>query len=689
MKNKKLAILATIFLLTATTATVAGCNKGQQKPTTSSYEVSFASDSMLMTLGDESAVIADYKLVEGQTLSFSSSDESVVTVDEYGRVKALSEGKATITVRYGTASDTCEITVSMNGLLPLLQMEGVPTDAIVMNTSSTLDLSGSVLFNNKVYTDVTMNYELSDPSVGTVEDGIFVPMGTGATEIYVTASWRGSTAASLTKTISVTVSPDLLFMINDGDSEFTLYTQSQMVAPFVVTAEVGEEVLSASIEVTSGSEYVKYDAENQQLVSLGYTGEAVVTVSCEVNGEAMMITVPVSVKPTVYEYQSVVKNFSAIHGDVSVGTTLRALLGGDIVSAIDEDGNALEVKNNKVYGVKSSKDGKFTSKITVFTKKYGYAMNIEGYSGMFSKAEDFAVFDTNVSYSSATKFVPVDSAKAMQKWEGYYVLMNNIDASEYTHKQSGKGLHSRGIQSSKPYGFYGTFDGQGYTVKGMTVQAYGIFGYIVDAEIKDVAFTDVTLDDTTEYSTVLAAWIDNSIVSNVYVSIANEGVYGARAACFAGGANVSTIKACVVETKESFSFKDGLKAVGCFNYLNRERYNNDALQGTFEEVYVISGAVTGYYNDTNTYLKAENEDATVPEGDNAVTLEGVKKYATLAEQQADTSNTYATFSSDCWDIENGKLTWKSMNGNYPSADDLISDKIPDKETVGDFDVSWI
>lgn len=688
MKNKKLAILATVFLLTATAATVAGCTRRQQQPT-SSYEVSFASDSMLMTLGDESALIADYKLVEGQTLSFSSSDEGVVTVDQYGRVKALSEGTATITVCYGTASDTCVITVSMNGLLPLLQMPGIPSNSIVMNSTSTLDLNGTVLFNNKVYTDLTINYELSNPSIGKVENGIFQPTQMGETEIYATASWRGSNAASLTKTISVSVVPDLLFMVNDGDSEITLYTQSEMVAPFVVTAEMGGETLNASVEVTSGNQYVKYDAENQQLVSLGFSGEAVVTVSCEFNGETLMKTFPVYVKPTVYEYQSVLKNFSAIHGDVAIGTTLKAILGGDIVSAIDEDGNALEVKDNKVLGVKSSKDGKFTSKITVFTKKYGYAMNIEGYSGMFSKAEDFAVFNTNVSYSSATQFVPVDSTKAMQKWEGYYVLTNNIDASEYTHKQSGTNLHSRGIQSSKPYGFYGTFDGQGYTVKGMTVQAYGIFGYIVNAEIKNVAFTDVTLDDTTAYSTVLAAWIDNSTVSNVYVSIANEGAYGDRATCFAGGVNASTIKACVIETKESFSFNSGLKAMGCFNYLNRERYNKDEVQSTFEEVYVISNAITGYYQSTDTYIKAENEDLTIPEGANFVTLEGVKKYATLAAQQADSSNTYATFNNGCWEIENGKLTWKSMNGNYPSADDLISDEIPDEETVGDFDVNWL
>ena len=125
MKNKKLALLAIMCLATAATTAIAGCKKKPQQqntPTDAACEVSFANETLSMMVGDESALLADYTYQEGASLSYSSSDESVVKVDEYGRLLAIKEGTATITVRYGEASDTCLVTVTMNGLLPLIQL---------------------------------------------------------------------------------------------------------------------------------------------------------------------------------------------------------------------------------------------------------------------------------------------------------------------------------------------------------------------------------------------------------------------------------------------------------------------------------------------------------------------------------------------------------------------------------------
>ena len=698
MKNKKLALLAVLCLATAMTTAIAGCKKKQPQqntPVDSTYEVSFPNETLMLVVGDESALVADYAYQEGLSLTYTSSDESVVKVDEYGRLVALKEGTATITVRYGEASDSCLVTVTMNGLLPLLQLPNVPMEEISMTKSSELDLSGTVLFNEKTFTDVELSYELSDETVGKIENGVFVPLKTGATEIYVKGTWRGCSAQSLTKMISITVIPERFFAVNDGISEVTLYTQNNTTSPFVVTVEYDNVALPSTVDVTSGSEYVRYDAEKQTLVSRGRAGEAEVTISYEVDGELLTKVIPVYVKPTIYSYAKTVENFSAIHGDVAKGKTLKAILGGNILSAYAEDGSALEVKDNKVYGVESSNDGEFQTEITICTDTHGYTLEIEGYSGIFAKAEDFSVFNINLQYgytdeqgNSIKEFVPVDASKPMQVWEGYYILLNNIDASDYTHSCGGVTLHSRGIQSGYPYGFYGTFDGQGYTVKGMTIQAYGLFGYVNDATIKDVAFVDVTLDSSVNYSTTLASWINHSTVSNVYISIANEGAYAMRAAGFAGGVNLSTIAGCVVETKETLSFKSSSKASGAFTYLNKEVLDGDADVSRFVDVYVVTTAHLGYYESSNAYALAENDTFVVPEGGRGYTLEGVKKFATVAEMQA-AGNTYTAFSASCWSMESGAPVWKSVNGEYPSADDLIIDEIPEKGSDGDFNVDWL
>lgn len=782
MKKKKIILIVSISL--AATLLVAGIItalvfllRKDEEPVveepTSAYQVTLQNETLMLTIGDESALLAEFTKIEGQELVFSSSDETVVTVDEYGRLQALREGTATITVTYGEASDTCVITVSLGELLPLLQMPNVPANEFSIYKSSQVELNGIVLFNDKTYGDVELKYEVSNTEVGKVENGVFQPLQVGTTEVYVTGTWRGSSAASLTKRFTVNVIPELSLKINEGINSITLRTQDAKVSPFVVRAELDGTWLDTQVEVTSGSEYVKYDETKEQVVSRGLIGEAEITVSYTVEGEVWEQKIPVYVEPTMYRYEQTVTNFSAIHGDAATGRTLRSILGSDIVSAYDKNGNALEIKDNKIFGIESSKTGKFTTEITLYSTTRGLTVALEGYTGVFSKAEDLAVFNTNVRYTSANGFEAVDKTKPMQVWDGYYVLANNIDATKYTHASSGSTLNSRGIQSGYPYGLFGTFDGQGYTIKGITMRQFGLFGYVNGATIKDVAFVDVNLDSSVNYSTTLAQWINESTVSNVYVNIANDGTYGARAALFAGGVNASKLKGCIVETKETFAFKDSLSVYGSFTYLNLERARKDSIQSSFEEVYVLSKPVLGYYESTSVYLQAANETldkdglkakllaklvqsdlntevkkavnakkaeiaarvaaevaamegltdeekaakttelttqytnevtaqltaeltealtkkytAELDEDFKILTLQGLRKYDNAAAMQADGNATYAAF-NECWDLTGGAPVWKSMNGEYPSADEIISDAIPDNIVVGKFDVNWL
>lgn len=663
------------------------------------YEVSLESEQFSMIIGDEKPLIASYTRQDGTELVFTSSDETVVKVDEYGRLTALKAGTATITVSYGTASDSCVVTVGTNGLLPALQLTNVPSEQVYIEQSTQLDLSGSVLFNGATYTDVELNYSVSDESVGKVENGVFKPLAVGTTEITVTATWRGMTGASMSKTVVVEVKPELMFAVNGGESEITLYTQTDRVSPFEITATYGNVALETGVEITKGGEFIKYDETAQTVTSRGITGEAEIAVSYELEGETITATIPVHVKPTIYDYQEAVTDFSVIHGDVVKGKTLRALLGGDIVSATDENGNALEVQDSKIYGVQSRDDGEFETTITICAKTHGYKLNIKGYTGVFAKAEDFEVFNMNAKVATqdgVKNYYPIDENKPIQKWEGYYVLANNIDASDYTHAAVGSNLTGFGIQNTKhlSYGFQGTFDGQGYTVKGMKVGAGGIFGLLVNATVKNVAFAEVELK-AEKYTTTLASWIIDSTLSNVYIGVANESL-AADGSVFACGINTSDLKGCIAETKANFAFaptgETARVATGSFTFQSKELFDkvSDETEkvSSFADVYVISGEKLGYYVSGGYCLQAENETIELEDGFTALTMVGVKRFATR-EAMRTAGNSYTYFSNAYWTSESGAPVWKSLEGEYPSADEILSDEIPEKETVGGFDVEWL
>ena len=127
---------------------------------------------------------------------WSSSDESVATVNAQGVVTGLKEGTATIKVQVGTFSATCEVTVSEIHVNELKVAEDTP---------STLYKGQSHKLNVKVlpeYTtdDVELIYESSDDAVATVSaDGTVTAVKEGTAQITIkTADGRVSTVYEVT-----------------------------------------------------------------------------------------------------------------------------------------------------------------------------------------------------------------------------------------------------------------------------------------------------------------------------------------------------------------------------------------------------------------------------------------------------------------------------------------------------------
>lgn len=140
-------------------------------------------------------------------LSYASSDETVATVNEQGKVTSVGEGEATITITCGEKQLECRILVdfpnSEETTAPEQTEETVTTEETEETTVETTEAPLNITLKlNK--TDLTFAYkgetfqlkvnsELSaedviwrseDPSIATVENGLLTAVGSGTTIVY-------------------------------------------------------------------------------------------------------------------------------------------------------------------------------------------------------------------------------------------------------------------------------------------------------------------------------------------------------------------------------------------------------------------------------------------------------------------------------------------------------------------------
>ena len=136
-------------------------------------------------------------------VSWTSSKESVATVNDTGLVTAVARGTATITATAGGKSATATITVNISGGSTDVAVTGItvtPTTVKLTEVNATKQLNATVTPSNA--TNKTIEWSSSDESVATVSDtGLVTAVAAG--DAVITASAAGGT--DITATVNVTV----------------------------------------------------------------------------------------------------------------------------------------------------------------------------------------------------------------------------------------------------------------------------------------------------------------------------------------------------------------------------------------------------------------------------------------------------------------------------------------------------
>ena len=167
-KNKETEILVTGVKVSTPTLTI---NEGETATISFTVEPSNASN---------------------KGVSFTSSDTSVVTVDENGVVTAVGPGTATITITTKDGSYTATVTVTVKG--KSVAVSGVSLDIVevTIKEGDSVTLTATVKPDDAA--DKSVSWSSSDDAVASVADGVVTGVKAGSATITVKTNDGGKTA---------------------------------------------------------------------------------------------------------------------------------------------------------------------------------------------------------------------------------------------------------------------------------------------------------------------------------------------------------------------------------------------------------------------------------------------------------------------------------------------------------------
>ena len=314
---------------------------------------------------------------EDKSLTWSSSDESIVTVDENGNIKAIKEGKATITVttKDGGYKATVIVTVTKDDIA----VTGVSFDNKTLNlaTGSSTTLKATVSPSDA--TNKGLTWSSSDSSIATVDqNGKVTGKKEGTVTITVTTK-DGNYKATIT--VVVKNEPVKSVKITGNTSMIVKGTQTLKA---VITPN---NATNKAVTWSSSDESIATVDQNGK-VTAKKTGTVTITVTTKDGNHKATINI------TVKE-QKVTKITISGNNKMEVGKTqtLKATVtpnnatnkgitwssSDESIATVDQNGKVTAKKAGKVTITATAKDGsgvKGTYTITVTEKQVVYAITL-------------------------------------------------------------------------------------------------------------------------------------------------------------------------------------------------------------------------------------------------------------------------------------------------------------------------
>ena len=250
MKKKNVLLLLSTVASVAFAFGVAACDKGNQTNNGETYEYKIDRPAYW---GKEDEVLKLNIFTDDPepTIVWSSSDESVATVNQTGEVVMKKSGKSKITATVDDKVFTCELTVEDRLVDFVFDAKSVEISTVKdeYETSQKLDLRVDVNYEEIENPEIT--WATTDSSIATVEDGVVTAVGKGFTNVTASVVVAGKTYQS---SLSVAVYP---------------YYEHVAVGGAAFTQAAIEDTLTFNYAKGNTVEYVKFG--DQVLSDKDYT----------------------------------------------------------------------------------------------------------------------------------------------------------------------------------------------------------------------------------------------------------------------------------------------------------------------------------------------------------------------------------------------------------------------------------
>lgn len=371
--------------------------------------------------------------------TWMTSDASVATVDEYGRVFGLSVGSAVVTGYYGQKSSMCLVTVAPPVTVSSLTVE--PSSIELVAGEGEVSLRVTAKMSDQTVRDVTSlcNWSSSMPQVASVDGGLVKALSKG--RVTVSASYGGrlaTCAVSVKDPVMVTAlamdpsSMELTIGQGNGDIKVTAYfndgTKSDVTQRCAWSSENSGVALVAGGVVTpvaAGSTRVKATYAGQDgycSVTVKKLDQSVDRIELNRNSVTLTVGQTFQIDGKVYcinptrEYS--VKSVCTFYSSNAYVASVKESYGGGLVTAVSPGTATITVKNSApgnntaefrvtVLAAPVEKKGIMLnpSSATVMAgEKYNLSANVKTYWLMSDGSQGEEIRATDVRWSEKSSY---------------------------------------------------------------------------------------------------------------------------------------------------------------------------------------------------------------------------------------------------------------------------------------------